>query len=158
MWQVSIRTPFRRCSLSTRARQAFSGPVASPKGLGIYSSECKRGNLMAGKIFIAMDRLTSTLEKLSAKIDLWVPASSQSDKREPTGFVAVPCGYGPRTGPADHSAAEEDSPSASGNTVTFRVPKRSAESDRKSPSAWTIRRRSALPLSSAHAPATSKLF
>jgi ferredoxin len=36
---------------------------------------------MAGKTFIALDRLTSTLEKLSRKIDLWIPAPSQTDKQ-----------------------------------------------------------------------------
>ena len=50
---------------------------------------------MAGKIFIASDRFTSTLEKLSAKIDLWIPASLQSDKRGPTGFVPYHTGVVP---------------------------------------------------------------
>lgn len=42
---------------------------------------------MAVKIFIANDRLDSVLEKLSTKIDLWVPAPLKSDKSGPTGFV-----------------------------------------------------------------------
>jgi len=50
---------------------------------------------MAGKIFIAIDRLTSTLDKLSAKIDLWVPAPLQTDKSEPTGFVPYHAGMVP---------------------------------------------------------------
>ena len=50
---------------------------------------------MTGKIFIATDRLTSILEKLSAEIDLWVPAQSQSDKREPTEFVPYHAGMVP---------------------------------------------------------------
>ena len=83
---------------------------------------------MAGKIFIAIDRLTSALDKLSEKIDLWIPASLQSNNKRADRICAVPCGYGPHTGPAEHPAAEEDSPSASGNTVTFRAPERSAES------------------------------
>ncbi|MGA2402467.1 MAG: hypothetical protein ABSG91_12310 [Syntrophobacteraceae bacterium] len=50
---------------------------------------------MTGKIFIATDRLTSTLEKLSSKIDLWVPAPSQSNKREPAEFVLYHAGMVP---------------------------------------------------------------
>ena len=42
---------------------------------------------MAVKIFIATDRLDSVLEKLSTKIDLWIPALLKDDKSGPTGFV-----------------------------------------------------------------------
>jgi len=50
---------------------------------------------MAGKIFIAIDRLTLTLEELSAKIDLWIPASLQTNKKELTGFVPYHAGMVP---------------------------------------------------------------
>ena len=50
---------------------------------------------MAGKIFISIDRLTSTLDKLSAKIDLWIPASLQTDNRELTEFVPYHAGMVP---------------------------------------------------------------
>jgi sulfhydrogenase subunit beta (sulfur reductase) len=36
---------------------------------------------MAGKIFIALDRLTSILKELSRKLDVWVPAASHEDKK-----------------------------------------------------------------------------
>jgi len=35
---------------------------------------------MAGKIFIALDNLTSVLEKLAGNIDVWIPAKSDDDK------------------------------------------------------------------------------
>ena len=35
---------------------------------------------MASKIFITLDNLTSTLDKLAEKVDVWVPALSKSDK------------------------------------------------------------------------------
>ena len=51
---------------------------------------------MAVKIFIATDRLDSVLEKLSKKIDLWIPAPLKNEKSGPTGFVP----YVPGTAPA----------------------------------------------------------
>jgi ferredoxin len=50
---------------------------------------------MAVKIFIATDRLDSVLEKLSTKIDLWIPALLKEDKSGPTGFVAYETGKSP---------------------------------------------------------------
>ncbi len=49
---------------------------------------------MAGKIFIPMDRLKSTIEKLSSKIDLWIPSSSQNNNGS-TEFVPYRAGMVP---------------------------------------------------------------
>lgn len=50
---------------------------------------------MAVKIFIATDRLDSVLEKLSTKIDLWIPAALKNDQSGPTGFVPYKPGAAP---------------------------------------------------------------
>ncbi|SPF45962.1 flavin oxidoreductase, subunit FlxB [Syntrophobacter sp. SbD1] len=50
---------------------------------------------MAGKIFIALDRLRSTLDKLCSKIDLLAPASSQGNKTGPTAFMPYRSGVVP---------------------------------------------------------------